>query len=106
MANDQHFLDFIMEQLEELGDVRYRKMFGEATLYYNDKVVGMICDNQLFLKQTKAGKVLQEEVVLAPPYEGSKDFFLITNELDEASKLCELIRESAKELSVLRKKRK
>lgn len=104
MPNDQYFLDFIMEQLEELGDVRYRKMFGEATLYYNDKVVGMICDNQLFLKQTEAGKALIEEIILAPAYKGSKNFFLISDELDEAPKLCQLIHESAKELPVRKKK--
>lgn len=71
-----------------------------------DKVMGLICDNQLFLKQTEAGKALQEKIVLAPAYEGSKDFFLISDELDEGPKLCELIRESFKELPAPRKKAK
>ena len=106
MPNDQEFLDYIMEQLEELEDVRYRKMFGEAALYYHDKVIGLICGNQLFLKQTEAGKALLKDIVLAPAYEGSKDFFVISDELDEAQRLCELIRVTEKELPAPKKKRK
>jgi TfoX/Sxy family transcriptional regulator of competence genes len=105
MANDQEFLDYIMEQLKDLEGVRYRKMFGGATLYYKDKVLALICDNQLFLKQTEAGKALLKDIVLAPAYEGSKDFFLISDELDESHRLCELIRESAKELPAPKKKK-
>jgi len=48
--------EFIVEQIENAGVITYRKMFGEYALYCNGKVIALICDNQLFVKPTKAGK--------------------------------------------------
>jgi len=33
-----------------------RKMFGEYALYCNGRVVALVCDNELFVKITDAGK--------------------------------------------------
>ena len=38
MASSKGYLDFIMEQLSELGDVTYRSMMGEYIIYYRGKV--------------------------------------------------------------------
>ena len=56
MATRQTTVDFILEQLSSLGEIRARKMFGEYALYYNNKVVGLICDDTLFVKITSIGK--------------------------------------------------
>ena len=56
MASDLNFVEFIVEQIENAGVITYRKMFGEYALYCNSKVIALICDNQLFVKPTKAGK--------------------------------------------------
>ena len=66
-------------------------MFGGTTLYSNGKVVALICDNQLFVKPTDAGRNYIGDVTEAPAYEGSKDFFLIGDEIDDGDWLTELI---------------
>ena len=75
MASDSDFVEFVVDQMENAGEIRYRKMFGEFTVYCNEKVVALICDNQLFVKPTEAGKSFIGSVVEAPPYPGAKPFF-------------------------------
>jgi len=104
MPNEQVFLNYVLEQLDSLGNVRISKMFGGATLYFEEKVVGLICDNQLFIKPTPAGKAFIGEVEEAPPYDGAKDYYLIGDKLDDSDWLCELVLVSARELPKVRKK--
>ena len=73
-------------------------MFGEYALYSNDKVVGLICDNQLFIKPTVAGRSFIGDVVEAPPYPGAKNSFLISDEIDDSEWLTELVRLTEAEL--------
>ncbi|MBT8066902.1 MAG: TfoX/Sxy family protein [Gammaproteobacteria bacterium] len=91
MANDPDFIDYVCDQIGEECDVTYRHMFGGTTLYSKGKVVALICDNQLFVKPTDAGRSYIGEVTEAPAYEGSKDFFLIEDEIDDNEWLTELI---------------
>jgi len=67
-------------------------MFGGTTLYSHDKVVALICDNQLFIKPTEAGRSYIGDVVEAPPYEGAKNFFLISDEIDNNEWISNLVR--------------
>ena len=92
MANDNDFINYIVDQVSSSGDVRFRHMFGGTTLYCNDKVVALICDNQLFVKPTEAGRSFIGEVVEAPPYTGAKNSFLISEEIDDSEWLTQLIR--------------
>ena len=48
MASSKTYLDFILEQLSELQDIRYRAMMGELIIYYRDKIVGGIYTMELF----------------------------------------------------------
>ena len=47
MASSKTYLDFILEQVSELQDIRYRAMMGECIIYYRDKIVGGIYDDRL-----------------------------------------------------------
>jgi len=38
------------DQIQDAGDVSYRKMFGEYALYCNGNVVALVYNNQLFVK--------------------------------------------------------
>ena len=49
MATTKEFHDYVMEQLSRAGEVSSRKMMGEYCVYYREKLVGDLCDNQLFL---------------------------------------------------------
>jgi TfoX/Sxy family transcriptional regulator of competence genes len=92
MANDSEFINYIVDQINSSEDVRYRHMFGGTTLYSHDKVVALICDNQLFIKPTEAGRSYIGDAVEAPPYEGAKNFFLINDEIDDSEWLSDLVR--------------
>ena len=98
MASDKSFVEFIVEQVEEAGVVTYRKMFGEYAIYVNGKVVGLVCDNQLFVKPTGGGRSFIGGVVEAPPYPGAKLSFLIDERVEEQDWISSLFRITAGEL--------
>lgn len=99
MASDADFVKFIVEQMEDAGTIRYRKMFGEYALYCNEKVVGLICDNKLYVKQTSAGRnFIGESVVEAPAYQGAKNSFFIEDQFENKEWMSALISLTEKEL--------
>ena len=100
MASDLSFVEFIADQIEHAGEITYRKMFGEYALYSDGKVVALICDNQLFIKPTKAGKSFIDNLVEAPPYPGAKLYFLIDDRIEDKEWMSTLIRLTAEELPV------
>lgn len=91
MATDQQFADYVVEQLRGVPRVRTHKMFGEYALYLGDKVVALICDNQLFVKPTAAGRAVIGTLREAPPFPGAKPFYLIEGELDDPGVLARII---------------
>jgi TfoX/Sxy family transcriptional regulator of competence genes len=98
MASDPDFIQYVCDQIDDACNVSYKHMFGGTTLYSKGKVVALICDNQLFVKPTVAGRSYIGDVTEAPAYEGSKDFFLIEDEIDDNEWLSELIRRTEREL--------
>ena len=58
MASDINFVEYVVGQLEHLGEVSARKMFGEYAIYHKEKLVALVCDNQMFVKPTQAGRRL------------------------------------------------
>jgi DNA transformation protein and related proteins len=46
VASDREFATFVCEQLRGAGEISSRRMFGEAAIYLQDKVAGLVCDNQ------------------------------------------------------------
>ncbi len=83
MASDQDYVDFIMDQLSSLPGVSCRKMFGEYAIYIHSKVVALVCDNTLYVKPTKAGRLFIGTPTEAPPYPGAKPSFEIRDQVEE-----------------------
>lgn len=107
MATKQSTIDYIMDQISNLGAVRYRKMFGEYALYYNEKVFALICDDQFYLKPTQAGKAFIDIVEEAPPYPGAKLYYRIDPDLwEDREWLQELIITTSDELPLPKLKKK
>lgn len=98
MASDQNFVDYVVGQIQNAGEITAKKMFGEYALYADGKMVAVICDNKLFIKPTIAGRAFIGKVVESPPYKGAKHSFLIEEKVEDTAWLSELIRISAKEL--------
>lgn len=95
MATDLSFVEFVLDQIRDAGEVRYKKMFGEYALYCDEKVVAFLCDNQFFLKPHPQLREQLSSVNEAPPYPGAKNYFLLSDELDQPDQLSALIRLAA-----------
>jgi TfoX/Sxy family transcriptional regulator of competence genes len=106
MATRKEFVDFVLDQIETAGVIEAKKMFGEYALYANGKIVGLICDDKLFIKPTVAGRAYIKNVVELPPYEGAKPSFLIEDKLEDRKWLSELIRITYHELPEPKPKKK
>jgi len=80
MSTKQNTVDFILEQINSAGIVSAKKMFGEYALYCDGKVVGLVCDNELFIKITSAGRAFVGDCPEKQPYKGAKPCFFISGD--------------------------
>lgn len=97
MATSERTIDFLLDQLGAVRGMRARKMFGEYALYCGEKVVGLVCDDQLFVKITAPGKALVgTRYAEGFAYPGAKASILVgADELEDHERLAELIRVTA-----------
>lgn len=106
MASDKSFVEFIVDQIQGVGQITSKKMFGEYALYCEGKVVALVCDNQLFIKPTEGGRAFIGDVVEAPAYIGAKPSFLIDARVEDRQWISNLIRITYKELPEQKIKKK
>ena len=81
MSTRKETVAFIEDQLGGLP-IRTRPMFGEYAIYFDDKVVGFVCDDTLFIKPSG---IEVPGTYPAPAYPGSKDYNAVPGELLEAA---------------------
>ncbi|UKE54764.1 TfoX/Sxy family protein [Xanthomonas translucens pv. graminis] len=98
MASDASYVDYVLEQAALGAALTCKKMFGEYALYLDGKVVAFVCDNQVFVKPTAAGRALLGEVVEQAPYPGGKPHYLIDEGLEDRTVLQRLLRATAQAL--------
>lgn len=98
MGYNQDFIEFIVDQIENAGEVTYKKMFGAYGLFVDKKFLAIVDDDQLFLKPTENGRSFIGTVVEAPPYPGANMYFLIGDNLEDRDWLSQLFRVTAQEL--------
>jgi TfoX/Sxy family transcriptional regulator of competence genes len=72
MASSQEYLNFIIEQLDTLSYISYKKMMGEYILYFQGKILGEIYDDRFLVKKTKTSKQLMPEATEDLLYVGAK----------------------------------
>jgi DNA transformation protein len=100
MATSQSTIDFLLDQLGGCDLITARKMFGEYCLYVAGKPVGLVCDNQLFLKNLPAVRAMLPEVVESAPYPGARAHLLVSADCwEDRESLCQWVRAIAKALS-------
>lgn len=99
MATQPATIDFLTDQLGNLPTLRSRRMFGEYCLYYNDKVVALVCDDQLFIKPTPGSDRYLDDSHGAPPYPGAKNYLCVPEEMwEDREWLADFIRYTADQL--------
>jgi TfoX/Sxy family transcriptional regulator of competence genes len=101
MATQQRTADYLLEQSTGAGEMSAKPMFGEYGVYVDGKMIGSICDDQLYLKPTASGRRHAEPVSEASPYPGAKPHLLIgTDRWEDAEWLSDLLRLTAAELPI------
>jgi DNA transformation protein len=81
MATSQSTMDFLLDVLSDSHQVSARRMFGEYCLYYAGRPVGLVCDEQLFLKPSDVGKRLMKDLDEGAPFPGAKPHLRISPDL-------------------------
>lgn len=69
--------------LDAIPGSRAAKMFGEYGLYLDDRVIALICNDTLFLKNIPEAAALLTGAELGPPYPGAKPHLIANPWLDE-----------------------
>ena len=106
MATQKRTVEYLLEHalIEPApggGTVSIKPMFGEYGVYMDGKMIGLICDDLLYVKPTASGRLHAEPVSEAPPYPGAKPHLLIeADRWDDAEWLSELLRVTAAELPI------
>lgn len=76
MSTQKETIEFILEKLD---DKRFttRAMFGEYALYADGKVVGLVCDDQLYVKIVPVSAELEGICDKDEAYPGSKPYYVV-----------------------------
>lgn len=106
MATSKEFHDYIVENLRKIGEVSTRKMMGEYCVYYQNKLIGDICNNCLFLKPTESVLRMMPDAERDYPYEGSKTQMVVVDDVENTELMTEVLNEMYKELPEPKKKTK
>lgn len=105
MASNLEYVQYVCDQISGAGNITYRKMFGEYSIYCDGKVIGVICDNQFFVKKTVSGAALIPGYEEAAPYTGAKLHLLIEN-VDNRELMAKFIAATFQELPMPKPKKK
>jgi TfoX/Sxy family transcriptional regulator of competence genes len=90
MATDLEFIQYVCEQIQDTGRIRYRKMFGEYMAYVNDKPILLVCENTVYIKKHESLADLMKESEKGTPYTGAKEHYIV--DIDNRELCNEIIR--------------
>ncbi len=85
------FNEYVCERLSAAGDIVIRAMMGGYLVYFNGKLIGDICDNELFLKRTPTSDRLLADSELRYPYEESKTLMHVFDRFEDTDLIVELL---------------
>lgn len=107
MAVTSDFIDFVLDQLSDWGNVQTKRMFGGAALYREELAFGLIADDVVYLKvdETNVNKYLQAGSIQLKPFKNHAtvlSFYNIPPEVFEDSD--EFITWAKESLAIQKKK--
>ena len=85
------FNEFVREVFSAAGDIVIKSMMGGYLVYLNGRLIGDICDNELFLKRTPTTDKLLADSELRYPYEGSKTLMHVFDRFENTDLITELL---------------
>ena len=87
----KEFNEYVRECFSTVGDIVIKAMMGGYLIYLNGKLIGDICDNELFLKRTPTSDMLLADSELRYPYEGSKTLMHVFDRFEDTDLIAELL---------------
>ena len=85
------FNEYVRESFSAAGDIVIKAMMGGFLIYYNGKLIGDLCNDELFLKRTPTSDRLLAESELRYPYEGSKTLMHVFDRFEDTALIAELL---------------
>ena len=86
------FNEYVRDRFSKFGDIVIKSMMGGYLVYFNGKLIGDICNNELFLKRTPTSDRLLADSELRYPYNGSKTLMHVFEKFEDANLIGELLR--------------
>ena len=85
------FNEYVRECFSSVGDIVIKSMMGGYLVYLNGKLIGDICNNEMFLKRAPTSDKLLADSELRYPYKGSKTLMYVFNRFEDADLIAELL---------------
>ena len=85
------FNEYVRNSFSESGDTVIKSMMGGYLVYFNGKLIGDICNDELFLKRTPTSDRLLADSELRYPYEGSKTLMHVFDSFEDRALILELL---------------
>lgn len=95
MSTTKDFRDYVVEQLNKVGNVFCRPMMGEYLLYLDGTLFGGIYDNRVLIKVVEGNKKFN--LPLEIPYKGAKLMYMI-EDLENKELVQDIIEETCRGL--------
>lgn len=77
MGSQKEFVEYVCDQIKNIGEVRYKKMFGEYMVYVNHKPILLICDDTVYVKIRKETEEILNQTEKGYPYPGAKEHYIL-----------------------------
>jgi len=103
MATSVDFINYVCEQLDGIGLITYKKMFGEYMVYLNEKPVIIVCENTAFVKKLECIKEYMDSASVGFPYNGAKEHYIL--DIDNSDLCKKVVLEIEKVTQVPKKKK-
>ena len=100
------FNEYVREVFSAAGEIVIKSMMGGYLIYLNGKLIGDICDNEVFLKRTPTSDRLLADSELRYPYEESKTLMHVFDRFDDTAFIRELLEGMYNELPEKKRKAK
>ncbi len=85
------FNEYVREAFSAAGDIVIKSMMGGYLIYFNGKLIGDICGNEVFLKRTPTSDRLLADSELRYPYKGSKTLLHVFDRFEDTALVQELL---------------
>ena len=103
MKASPEYLNFVIDKLSQIGDVRSRAMFGGYGIFYEGSMFALIAEDTLYFKVNESNRGMYEKARSKPFPHGISYWEVPTEVIEENTKLhdwanisIEIAREAAK----------